>query len=59
MEHGYWFHDLRHSNASAMINKGVDLHTVGKVLGHKSAQSTRRYAHLSIETLDAAIRKIG
>ena len=42
-----------------MINKGVDLHTVGKVLGHKSAQSTRRYAHLSIETLDAAIRKIG
>ena len=57
--HGYWFHDLRHSNASAMINKGVDLYTVSKVLGHKSAQSTQRYAHLSIETLDAAVRKIG
>lgn len=54
----HWFHDLRHSNASAMINKGVDLYTVGKVLGHRSPQSTQRYAHLAIETLDAAVRKI-
>lgn len=56
--HDYWFHDLRHSNASAMINKGVDLYTVGQVLGHRSPQSTQRYAHLSIESLDAAVRKI-
>lgn len=56
--HDYWFHDLRHSNASAMINNGVDLYTVGKVLGHRSPQSTQRYAHLAIETLDAAVRKI-
>ena len=54
----YWFHDLRHSNASAMINKGVELYTVGQVLGHRSPQSTQRYAHLSISTLDAAVRKI-
>lgn len=25
----YHFHDMRHSAASAMINSGVDLHTVG------------------------------
>lgn len=53
------FHDLRHSSASAMINAGVDLYTVGAVLGHKSAQSTKRYAHLATESLRGAIDKIG
>jgi hypothetical protein len=38
-------HDLRHSAASEMINAGVDLYTVGGVLGHKSQVSTARYAH--------------
>jgi len=51
-------HDLRHSAASAMINQGVDLFTVGKVLGHKSAASTARYAHHDTGTLLAAVRKI-
>src|SRR5258706_786166 len=40
------FHDLRHSAATAMIEAGASLHTVGAVLGHRSAQSTRRYAHV-------------
>lgn len=53
------FHDLRHSTASAMINSGVDLYTVGAVLGHKDPTSTKRYAHLSTSSLAAAIRKIG
>lgn len=52
-------HDLRHSAASEMINAGVDLYTVGGVLGHKSAQSTQRYAHLATASLAAAIGKIG
>lgn len=53
------FHELRHSAASAMINDGVDLYTVGAVLGHRSAQSTRRYAHLATDRLREAIGKIG
>lgn len=53
------FHDLRHSAASAMINEGVDLHTVGAVLGHRSSASTKRYAHLATENLRGAIRMIG
>ena len=53
------FHDLRHSAASEMINNGVDLYTVGAVLGHKSSQSTKRYAHLATRSLRAAIGKIG
>lgn len=53
------FHDVRHSAASAMIQDGVDLHTVGAVLGHRSAASTRRYAHLATDNLKAAIGRIG
>ncbi|PUA19630.1 site-specific integrase [Glaciimonas sp. PCH181] len=53
------FHDLRHSAASAMINAGVDLYTVGRILGHKDSRSTQRYSHLAIDTLAAAVGKIG
>lgn len=52
-------HDLRHSAASEMINAGVDLYTVGAVLGHKDPRSTKRYAHLATSTLAEAVRKIG
>jgi integrase len=52
-------HDLRHSAASEMINAGVDLYTVGAVLGHKDARSTQRYAHLAIQTLQRAVNTIG
>lgn len=53
------FHDLRHSAASEMINAGVDLFTVGGVLGHKAAASTKRYSHLANDTLAQAIGAIG
>jgi len=53
------FHDLRHSTASELVNNGVDLYTVGAVLGHKDARSTKRYAHLSTDRQAEAIGKIG
>ncbi|WP_235505330.1 tyrosine-type recombinase/integrase [Acidovorax sp. Leaf160] len=53
------FHDLRHSSASAMTNSGVDLYTVGAVLGHKDAKSTKRYSHLATASLAAALGTIG
>lgn len=53
------FHDLRHSAASELINRGIDLYTVGAVLGHKTSQSTKRYAHLATDTMRAAIMQIG
>jgi integrase len=52
-------HDLRHSAASAMVNAGIDLATVGAVLGHKSAASTKRYSHWGTERLAEAVGKIG
>jgi integrase len=48
-------HDLRHSAASLMINAGVDLYAVGRVLGHTDHKSTMRYSHLANETLFKAV----
>lgn len=56
---GMHFHDWRHSAASELINAGVDLYTVGRVLGHKDARSTARYSHLAVDALAAAVGKIG
>lgn len=53
------FHDLRHSAASKLINAKVDLYTVGAVLGHKSAASTKRYAHLATDGIKTALGQIG
>jgi len=52
------FHDLRHTAASWLINAGVDLYTVGRILGHSSPLTTQRYAHLSQATLRKAMRKL-
>ena len=48
-------HDLRHSAASFMINAGIDLFAVGKVLGHADFKSTQRYAHVNNQTLMSAV----
>ncbi|MCE3262605.1 MAG: site-specific phage recombinase/integrase protein [Pseudoduganella sp.] len=53
------FHDLRHSTASEMVNNGVELYTVGGILGHKDKKTTERYAHLVRGTLADAIKKVG
>ena len=51
----FHLHDLRHSAASFMINAGIDLYAVGKVLGHADHKSTMRYSHLANDTLLAAV----
>ena len=48
-------HDLRHSAASFMVNAGIDLFAVGRVLGHADHKSTMRYSHLATDTLLAAV----
>lgn len=43
---GLRFHDLRHSCASFLLSSGHSLDEIGRLLGHKSTQTTLRYAHL-------------
>ena len=41
------FHDFRHTHASILISKGVDVVKVAKRLGHANAKITlETYAHL-------------
>jgi integrase len=53
---GMRYHDLRHTFASFLINEGVDLYTVGQLLGNKTIP--QRYAHLRLTTLRRAVGKI-
>jgi integrase len=52
------FHDLRHTAATKMIEAGVDLVTVSKILGHSSIQMTMRYAHPTPENMQRAVGKL-
>ena len=40
------FHTLRHSFASILVQKGLELPKVSELMGHKSLQQTQQYAHL-------------
>ena len=51
-------HTIRHTCASRLINAGEDLLTVKEWLGHKSIQTTIRYAHLAPAKLKAAANRL-
>ena len=53
------FHDLRHTFASHLVMAGVDLKTIQELVGHKSFETTLRYAHLSPDHKKAALDILG
>jgi len=47
----FHFHDLRHTFATRLVQAGVDLYKIQRLLGHKSSIMTQRYAHHYPESL--------
>jgi site-specific recombinase XerD len=45
--HDYSWHCNRHTFASRLVMAGVDLRTVGELLGHRTPAMTWRYSHLA------------
>ena len=50
------FHDLRHTFASWLVMRGVDLATVRDLMGHKDITMTLRYSHLSQSHVKNAVK---
>lgn len=49
------FHDLRHTAATRMLEKGADIRTVQEILGHSSVLVTQRYTHSTPQYKKSAI----
>jgi integrase len=47
---GYSFHSLRHTFASQLVQKGISLYMVQKLMGHANIKTTEIYAYLAPET---------
>lgn len=52
-------HDLRHTFASTLVNSGVPIYEVQKILGHQHIRTTERYAHLAPERLQVSASVAG
>jgi integrase len=50
-------HDLRHTYASVLASSGLSLPIIGSLLGHTTAQTTLRYAHLFDDPLRQATER--
>ena len=51
-------HCLRHTTAGRLVMAGVDLHTVGELMGHRTARVTKRYSHLSVNHKQSPVERI-
>lgn len=52
------WHDLRHTFATRLRQRGVALEDIADLLGHKTLAMTKRYAHISMERLHAAVKQL-
>lgn len=54
---GFKLHSLRHTFATRLVNSGVDILTVSKIMGHSDIKTTMIYAKVRLETLKNAVEK--
>ncbi|WP_078485302.1 site-specific integrase [Solemya velum gill symbiont] len=50
-------HDLRHAYAGRLAQANIDLYTIANLIGHKDLKTTKRYSHLSGDSLRNAAEK--
>ena len=55
---GVTWHKLRHTFASRLINRGVDIVTVQQLLGHSTVVTTMRYTHTNLDSKQNAVAKL-
>jgi len=55
--HLYSFHTLRHTYATYLLEKGVDLYYIQRSLGHSDIYTTQIYAYISSKDLKEKIEK--
>ncbi|MDP6527717.1 MAG: site-specific integrase, partial [Candidatus Pacebacteria bacterium] len=51
----FTFHDLRHTFATRLVQRGEDIYKVAKLLGHKDIRMTQRYSHHTSESLRSGV----
>ena len=50
---------LRHTAATLLLEAGVDIRFVQRLLGHRSITTTELYTHVSNRSLRAALERAG
>ena len=51
----FHFHHLRHTFATTLIQQGVPIYEVQKLLGHSKVSTTEIYAHMNVDTLRSSV----
>lgn len=58
LNRGLHFHSLRHSFASWLVQRGVSIYQVSRLLGHRSVAMTEIYSHLYPEDLRETVDRL-
>ena len=52
------FHSIRHTYASMLLSKGVDIETVAELMGHSAISITQIYLHSSSKSKNKSVNKL-